>query len=101
MTPSASAGAGESASVHRPSAAASIRGALRICASGARFHTPLTRITSAENVQTMSVSMNGSSPATIPSRTGSRVRAAECTIGEDPWPASFEYSARFMPNRNA
>jgi hypothetical protein len=90
MTPSASAGAGEPANVHRPSAAASTRGALGRCASGTRFHTPLTRITSAEKVQTMTVSMKGSSPATMPSRTGSRVRAAECTMGEEPWPASFE-----------
>jgi hypothetical protein len=69
--------------------------------SGPRFQAPLSRITSVVSVQTTSVSMNGSRPATTPSRTGSSVFAAEWAMGADPWPASFEKSARFMPQRNA
>ena len=53
------------------------------------------------SVQTTIVSMNGSSPATTPSLTGSRVRAAEWAIGEDPCPDSLEKRARFIPQRKA
>jgi hypothetical protein len=62
---------------------------------------PVERMTSAVKVHTTSVSMKGSSPATTPSRTGSSVLAAEWAIGADPWPASLENSARFMPKRKA
>ena len=41
------------------------------------FQTPVTTITSAVVVQTMTVSMKGSSSATRPSLIGSCVRAAE------------------------
>ena len=62
---------------------------------------PVERMISAVNVQTTIVSMNGSSPATIPSRAGSSVFAAACAIGDEPWPASLEKMARFIPNTNA
>ena len=44
--------------------------------------------------QTMIVSMNGPSMATMPSRTGSSVFAAACAIAALPSPASFENAAR-------
>ena len=69
--------------------------------SGPRFQIPVERMISAVNVHTTIVSMNGSMPATRPSRTGSSVLAAACAMGDEPWPASFEKTARFMPNRNA
>ncbi len=52
-------------------------------------------------VQITSVSMNGSSNATSPSRTGSLVRAAACAMGEEPRPASFENRPRATPQRIA
>jgi hypothetical protein len=58
-------------------------------------------MTSADSVQTTTVSMNGSSPATVASRTGSSVYAAECAMGDVPWPASFEKMARFIPYMKA
>jgi hypothetical protein len=58
-------------------------------------------MTSEVSVQTTMVSMNGSSPATTPSRTGSFVFAAAWATGADPCPASEEKRARFMPQRNA
>ena len=70
-------------------------------AAAGRFHAPTLMTTSAVIVQTTSVSMNGSSPATTPSRTGSSVFAALWAMGAEPCPASFEKSARFMPQRNA
>src|SRR5690606_41846060 len=50
----------------------------------------LNTITSAVMVQITTVSMNGSRRATIPSRTGWSVRAAECAMAAEPAPASFE-----------
>ena len=41
--------------------------------------------------------MKGSRRATTPSETGSSVFAAECAIGADPCPASFEKSPRRTP----
>ena len=70
-------------------------------ATAGLFQAPLARITKAVSVQTTIVSMNGPSPATMPSRTGSLVFAAACAMGADPWPASFEKSARFIPQRKA
>ena len=46
---------------------------------------------------TITVSMKGSSSATMPWRTGSLVIAAECAIGAEPQPASFEKAARRKP----
>ena len=43
------------------------------------------------------VSMKGSRIATIPSETGSGALAAECAIGADPWPDSFEKRPLFTP----
>jgi hypothetical protein len=54
-------------------------------------------ITSAVIVQITTVSMNGSSSATMPSRTGYFGRAAECAIAAEPTPASFENAARRNP----
>ena len=48
-------------------------------------------------VQTMIVSMNGSSNETMPSRTGYFVLAAECAIAAEPTPASLENAARLKP----
>src|SRR5690606_2541095 len=47
-------------------------------------------IVSAVMVQTTTVSMNGSSSATRPSVDGFFVFTAECAIGAEPRPASFE-----------
>ena len=55
-------------------------------------------MTSAVIVQMTMVSMNGSSNATTPSETGSSVLAAECAMGADPCPASFENSPRRTPH---
>ncbi len=52
-------------------------------------------------VQTNMVSMNGSSPATTPSVTGSGVFTAAWAIGAVPRPDSLENRARFMPHRKA
>ena len=93
-------GAGAGVSVHAPPLSMTAGSSAR-CRSAARFQTPLERMTSAVNVQTTIVSMKGSRPATMASRTGSLVLAAEWAIGEEPCPASFENSARFIPNRNA
>ncbi len=73
----------------------------KIVTSALRFHTPLQRMTSAVSVHTTIVSMKGSSPETTASRTGSLVLAAEWAMGAEPWPASLEKSARFIPHRNA
>ena len=54
-------------------------------------------IVSAVIVQTMTVSMNGSSRETKPSLTGCRVLTAECAIGAEPTPASLENAARWKP----
>ena len=54
-------------------------------------------ITSPVIVHTMIVSTKGSSRATIPSRTGSGVAAAECAIAAEPVPASLLNAARRMP----
>ena len=51
-------------------------------------------ITKAVIVQITTVSMNGSSSATMPSLTGSSVLAAEWAIAAEPIPASFENTAR-------
>ena len=83
------------------SRAATMPGVSGNSAAAGRFHAPTLMTTSAVIVQTTSVSMNGSSPATTPSRTGSSVLAALWAIGAEPCPASFEKSARFMPQRNA
>ena len=48
-------------------------------------------------VQMTTVSMNGSSNATIPSRIGYWVRAAEWAIAAEPAPASLENAARWNP----
>jgi len=66
-----------------------------------RFHVPVERMTSAVRVQMQMVSMNGPMPPTIPSRAGSLVLAAACAIGAEPWPASLEKRARFIPCENA
>ena len=47
--------------------------------------------------QTTIVSRNGSRSATKPSDTGRRVLTAECAIGAEPMPASFENAARWKP----
>jgi hypothetical protein len=47
--------------------------------------------------QTTTVSMKGSSMATKPWVRGSRVRATEWAIEEEPIPASFEKAARRKP----
>ena len=57
----------------------------------------MERITRAVIVQTTIVSMNGSRPATTPSRTGSSVLTALWAIGALPWPASLLNRARWMP----
>ena len=62
----------------------SIVGILSKITSGALFHIPVDRIIKAVNVHTTKVSINGSIPATNPSRTGSFVFTAECAIAEDP-----------------
>ena len=59
--------------------------------------TPVVTITSAVIVQITTVSMNGSSNETIPSVAGSLVLTAECAIGADPIPASFEKTALLKP----
>ena len=88
-------------SVHLPSAVWVKAGSSANVASPGRFQAPLHMMTSEVSVQTMIVSMNGSRPATIPSRTGSLVLAAEWAMGEEPCPASLENKARFMPQRKA
>ena len=54
-------------------------------------------MTKAVMVQTTTVSIKGSSKATMPSRTGYSVLAAECAIAAEPIPASFEKAARLKP----
>ena len=54
-------------------------------------------MTRAVTVQMTTVSMNGSSSATYPSRTGYRVRAVAWAMAADPRPASFENTARRKP----
>ena len=54
-------------------------------------------ITRAVIVQTMTVSMNGSSRATRPSLAGRSVLTAEWAIGADPTPASFENTPLLIP----
>ena len=58
-------------------------------------------IVRAVSVHTTSVSMRGSSPAISPSLVGSSFSAAQCAIGDDPWPTSLENSARFIPQNKA
>ncbi len=60
-------------------------------------YAPVITMTSAVMVQTTTVSMNGSSSATMPSRTGYGVRAAEWAIAAEPAPASLENAARRNP----
>ncbi len=48
-------------------------------------------------VQMTTVSMKGSNRATKPSETGRRVLTAECAMGAEPRPASFENAARCRP----
>ena len=54
-------------------------------------------ITEAVIKQTMIVSINGPIIATIPSRTGSSVLAAECAIDADPTPPSLLKTPHFIP----
>ena len=54
-------------------------------------------MTSAVIVHTTTVSMNGSSRATMPSRAGWGVLAAECAMAAEPAPASLENAARLKP----
>src|SRR5690606_40719092 len=61
-----------------------------ICEYSGLAYAPVITMTSAVMVQTMTVSMNGSSSATMPSRAGYGVRAAECAIAAEPAPASLE-----------
>ena len=49
------------------------------------------------SVHTTTVSINGSSKATMPSLTGSWVLAAEWAMAADPAPASLEKQARLAP----
>ena len=65
------------------------------------FQTPDESKTKPVRVQIIIVSINGSKIETIPSETGSCARAAECAIGADPCPASFENNPRFTPWLNA
>ena len=58
---------------------------------------PAIMITSPVMVQTSTVSMNGSSRATIPSLTGSSVFAAEWAMAADPAPASLLKTALWIP----
>jgi len=74
--------------------------AIPLPTSGSRY-APVTTMTRPVIVQTMIVSMKGSSSATIPSRTGSSVRAAEWMIAADPVPASLLKAARRKPWINA
>ena len=61
------------------------------------FHMPEITMTRAVMVQTTTVSINGSSNATIPSLTGSSVFAAEWAMAAEPSPASLEKTARRKP----
>ena len=61
------------------------------------FQAPVTTTTSAVIVQTTTVSTKGSSSATMPSRTGSSVRAAAWMIADEPVPASLLNIARRKP----
>ncbi len=54
-------------------------------------------MTSAVILLTTTVSMKGSSQATILSRIGSSVRAAELAIGAEPTPASLSNAACLTP----
>ena len=54
-------------------------------------------ITSAVIVHMTTVSMNGSSKATIPSDAGYLVLTAEWAMAADPAPASFENAALLNP----
>ena len=72
------------ASVQFPGDVIRTWGVAGVCTSAGRFQMPVLRMTRAVRVQTTIVSMNGSRPATMPSRTGSSVLAAECAIGEEP-----------------
>src|SRR5699024_12403557 len=56
-----------------------------------------TMIVRAVMVQTMTVSMKGSSRATKPSEIGRRVLTAEWAIGAEPIPASLEKAERWKP----
>ena len=51
-------------------------------------------------VQITTVSINGSSKATIPSVTGSFVFTAECAMAAEPTPASLEKAALLKPCTN-
>jgi len=46
------------------------------------------------------VSIRGPKEATIPSRIGSFVAAAECAMAAEPIPASFENAARLKPMKS-
>ena len=59
----------------------------------------VTSMASAVQVQTTSVSMNGPTMATRPSRIGSCVRAAPCASASVPMPASLENAPRCTPIR--
>ena len=66
------------------------------CHRGFRVSVPplaVDRMTKAVMVHTTRVSINGSRPATTPSRTGSLVWTAEWAIGAEPCPASEENKA--------
>ena len=65
-------------------------------ASGS-FHAPVTTMTRPVMVHTTIVSTKGSSSATIPSRTGSSVRAAAWAMAAEPQPASLLKAARRKP----
>ena len=65
------------------------------------FHAPVTTTINAVAVQTITVSMKGSHKATRPSVAGCLVFTAECAIGAEPRPASFEKAARWKPASSA
>ena len=82
-SPQSSPATGTDASCHSESMPLT-DGGVSNATSGARFQMPVARIINAVKVQTTIVSMKGSRPATMPSRTGSSVLAAACAIGDDP-----------------
>ena len=56
-------------------------------------YIPVITITKAVTVHITIVSINGSNTDTIPSVTGLSLLTAECAIGAEPNPASFEKAA--------
>ena len=60
-------------------------------------YVPDITMTKAVVVHTKTVSMNGSRRATMPSLAACFVFTAECAMGAEPIPASFEKAALLIP----